>query len=292
MRPDRYIPAEQAARRIGGMNAFGILESIPGATMSSVSLTALSALITERNRAARARVGNLADFAMEIRRCIWPADATSQIKGLKALTRLTQTAFDVFGPATLDACARFSTSVDLGEDLCRHDWARSRFQAFGGIAPGDSPAHRTLLGQPCGNCQEWYADRRAHRAAVAQRGAALIAERLRAEALAASAQKAEQANRLDRQARALRSQAGALAASAAPPRRSVRLTGADADRAVRAFSRSRTVTASARPQEPADNGTAGRIAKVSALRNAALARGDDTHAATLNGQLSRLRRDL
>ncbi len=202
----------------------------------------------------------------------------------------------MFGPHVLDACARFRTSVDLGEGLCRHDHAEARRRiAGGGIAPNDSKAHRILIGEPCTDCKQRYAEDRAHQAAVQRRGAELIVENQRKDALAASAAKREQARRLDSQARELRAEAGALAASAAPPRRSVRLTGADARRAVAAFEQSRrpAMAASARPVPPVSDPdgsdyTAHALAKVTRLRDAAVARGDQTRVAELNGQISRL----
>ncbi len=79
MRPDQqFVTAEQAARRIGGLNAFEIIEAIPGATTSRVDATELTALIGRRHKAARERIPSAADYAYLVRQRIWPSDSTDR----------------------------------------------------------------------------------------------------------------------------------------------------------------------------------------------------------------------
>lgn len=243
MRQTRSITAEQAALRIGGMNAFKVIESIPGSRMGAVDENAVAELIRRLRSDSRAIVGGEVSFAMTVRGRLWPTDPTARFRGKAAYDRLPQTAFNVFGPATLKAAAAFQRRDLHAAGACLHCFADAQYAALDrrGIAPNDSPPFRALIGDPCGECADRYSESREHAASVQRRGAEILAEDLRARARAKERALSAEGNALLASARAKLAEAGALSNVAYTPaqreQHRIRLQGAQADAANRAFSR-------------------------------------------------------
>jgi hypothetical protein len=160
---------------------------------------------------------------------------------------------------------------------CHWCWSNITYRVYGGVDPGDTPVYRALFGdEPCPRDRERWMAREDALVASAQAGEIRRQKHIRDQAAQRKAKQLEQAEEQFRRS-------SAKLAGLTPGGMSVRVTKGAAQR---------TVTASAPATDDGADLIRRNIAAVTRRRDAALARGDDTYAATLNGTISRLRMDL